>query len=148
MNQAQHEADAAVQAAVELDGMVDAAEQAAVVLDSKEVVRRREERVKSLYRRDQERGRYPRYLYYCEAPFCCKQMVCYEESDSTLIENHIKAEHRDKLDEVEAEMRRAKGGDDQPGQLRGGGSKTVGGVLQIQLQTEKRAALAGGGGVF
>ena len=40
VNQAQHEADAAVQAAVELDGVADAAELAAVVLDREELVRR------------------------------------------------------------------------------------------------------------
>ena len=70
MNQAQHEADAAVQAAVELDGVADAAELAAVVLDREELVRRTEARLETLY----ERSRMDGWLWYrCVV---CSQARC------------------------------------------------------------------------
>ena len=50
VNKDLHRAEAAVQAAVELDGEVDAAELAAVILDGDELVRRKLARIETLYR--------------------------------------------------------------------------------------------------
>ena len=96
MNQAQHEADAAVQAAVELDGVADAAELAAVVLDREELVRRTEARLETL--NEQSHDGYSKW-YRC--------VVCSQaRRHINEVKNHIISEHWDTLNQVEAVMRR------------------------------------------
>ena len=90
---------------VELDED-DTAELAAVVLDQGELVRRREKKLKSLYKQFQNQD----FDYYrC---MVCKpnvEWLGWQEGDVrylTHMQNHIVEEHMDKLKEVDSEMRR------------------------------------------
>ena len=135
------QADASAAAAAEFPVMsrvdldkADTAELAAVVLDVKELVRRREVRLKTLYKRSQNAGK---CWYRCLV--CSNQRVKWrfqqEGSETNFladIEYHITSEHWDTYsNEVEAEMRR------------GGGPSSMGGVLQDQLQAEKGSYVDG-----
>ena len=85
----------------------DTAELAAVVLDQGELIRRREKKLKSLYKQIHR----PEFDYY-------RCMVCKpdvgrlgwqegkEERYLIHMQNHIVEEHMDKLEEVDSEMRR------------------------------------------
>ena len=90
---------------VELDED-DTAELAAVVLDRGELVRRREKKLKSLYKQIQNQA----FDYYrC---MVCKpdvEWLGWQEGDErylTHMWNHIIEEHMDKIKEVDSEMRR------------------------------------------
>ena len=75
----------------------DTAELAAVVLDEGELVRRREKKLKSLYKQIRDRG----FEYY-------KCMGCGKRYERYLnpMMDHIIEEHMDKVREVDSEMRR------------------------------------------
>ena len=96
---------AAVKAKKDSADTADTAEQAVVVLENKEVVRRRKEKLKSLYERSPIGGWY-RCLV-CNKPN--ELWLLHRKGHSqytTDIENHITEEHWDTINEVEAVMRR------------------------------------------
>ena len=88
----------------------DTAELAAVVLDKWEVIRRKDERIKTLHKTFQNGERTWYRCLACLKPSVVWMMREREKSYTTrhllFMQNHMNEEHRDKLDEVVSVMRK------------------------------------------